>query len=144
MTSRLLTKKSKMKEQKSIRKVHLRNDLFFILVILVIAAVGMLYLFVFRENGNVVRVTVDGELYGTYSLSKDRTEEIRSGENGAGINRLVIRDGKAYMEYASCPDGICVDHSPIFRDGESIVCLPNRVVITVLLEESEDGPDIVT
>ena len=54
-----------MKEQKSIRKVHLRNDLFFILVILVIAAVGMLYLFVFRESGNVVRVTVDGELYGT-------------------------------------------------------------------------------
>ena len=65
-------------------------------------------------------------------------------KNNEHLNRFVIRDGKAYMEYASCPDGICVDHSPIFRDGESIVCLPNRVVITVTDSNNQDeGPDIV-
>ena len=47
------------------------------------------------------------------------------------------------MENASCPDGICVSHRPIFRDGESIVCLPNRVVITVVSDGDTASPDIV-
>lgn len=122
---------------------RLRNDVLFIAAILLLSAVGLVYLFVLRPGGDTVKVTVDGVLCGTYSLSEPRTEEIRTGEDGGEINRLIIRDGKAYMEYASCPDGICVSHRPIFRNGESIVCLPNRVVVTVVTEHDPDAPDIV-
>lgn len=121
----------------------MRNDVILVGVLLLLCAVGILYLFVLRESGNVVKVTVDGELYGVYSLAEDITEEIRSGENGSAMNRLIIRDGRAYMETASCPDGICVSHRPIFRNGESIVCLPNRVVVTVFTDDAADAPDIV-
>ena len=121
-------------------KNKLRNDLLLVGGLLLAAGLGLLYLFVFRGSGNTVQVTVNGKLYGTYSLSQDRTEEIRNGEQ---LNRLIIRDGKASMEYATCPDGICVDHAPIFRDGESIVCLPQRVVITVINEKNTDAPDII-
>lgn len=132
-----------MKEPKNTGRSHRRNDIVFVAVLLLAAAAGMFYLFVMREGGNVVKVTVDGEVYGTYPLAEDITEDIVSGDDGAGLNRLIIRDGKAYMEYATCPDGICVDHRPVFRDGESIVCLPNRVVITVIIEDDADAPDIV-
>ena len=91
----------------------------------------------------MIKVTVDGELYGTYSLSQNITEDIRTGDDGSGLNRLIIKDGKAYVESASCPDGICVSHRPVFRNGESIVCLPNRVVITVITGDTSDAPDIV-
>ncbi len=130
-------------ERKHAYGTHLRNDILFVALLLLLSAIGMLYLFVFREGGNVVRVTVDGELYGTYSLSQNMTEDIRNGEGGYGYNRLVIHDGRARIESASCPDGICVDHRPIFRDGESIVCLPNRVVVTVIILQDTDSPDIV-
>ena len=100
-------------------------------------------MFVFRSSGDTVKVTVNGKLYGTYSLSQNITEDIKSGENGNQLNRLIISDGKAHMETASCPDGICVAHRPIFRSGESIVCLPNRVVITVITDNNTDSPDIV-
>ena len=103
----------------------------------------MVYLFVFRSSGDTVKVTVDGKLYGTYSLSDNISEDIRTGENGSDINRLIVSDGKARVEYASCPDGICVNHRPIFRNGESIVCLPNKVVITVFTADASDAPDIV-
>lgn len=132
-----------MKEQKNAKSPRLRNDIIFIIVILAVAAIGMLYLFVFRESGDIVRVTVDGELYGMYSLSQNITEDILTGEGGENLNRLIIKDGKAYMETASCPDGICVAHRPIFRSGESIVCLPNKVVVTVITDNNDDAPDIV-
>ena len=132
-----------MEDQKSNTKFCRRNDILLIIALLVVSAIGMLYLFVFRDSGNVVKVTIDGEVYGMYSLSDDITEDIVSGENNAECNRLVIREGRAYMESATCPDGICVAHHPIFRDGESIVCLPNRVVVTVIIDDAADSPDIV-
>ncbi|MBR5261978.1 MAG: NusG domain II-containing protein [Oscillospiraceae bacterium] len=132
-----------MKERKSSNKSHLRNDIIFIIALILICAVGILYLFVFRSKGDMIKVTVDGELYGTYSLSQNITEDIRTGDDGSGLNRLIIKDGKAYVESASCPDGICVSHRPVFRNGESIVCLPNRVVITVITGDTSDAPDIV-
>lgn len=131
-----------MKEQEKNVKVRIRNDVILILAFLVIAAAGMLYLFVFRHGGDTVKVTVDGEIYGIYPLNRNVSEEIVSGKDNECVNRFVILDGKAYMEYASCPDGICVDHRPVFRDGESIVCLPNRVVLTVITDNREDSVDM--
>ena len=83
------------------------------------------------------RVTVDGKPYGAYPLSEELTLDIRTGDGGEQLNRLIIREGQAFVETATCPDGICAAHKPISRDGESIVCLPHRVVITV---ESADTP----
>lgn len=129
-----------MNDKKDVGKAKFRNDVVFIAAILIIAAIGALYLFFFRAEGNVVRVTVDGELYAVYSLSDDIVEDITMGENS---NRLIIKDGRAYVESASCPDGICVNHHPIFRDGESIVCLPNKVVVTVAIDDGNNEVDIV-
>ena len=122
---------------------RIRNDVLLVAVLLLLCAVGILYLFVFREGGDTVRVTVDGELYGVYSLRENITEEIRTGEDGDQFNRLIIQDGRAFVESASCPDGICVGHRPIFRNGESIVCLPHGVVITVFTDNDKYAPDIV-
>lgn len=132
-----------MKNQTEKTGHRFRNDLLLIAALLLAATVGAVYLFVFRPHGDAVRVTVDGELYGTYSLSQAVIVDIDSGENRENGNRLVIRDGKAFVESATCPDGICVSHRPIFRDGESIVCLPNRVVVTVVGGTGTDAPDVV-
>ena len=125
------------------KKFHLRNDIIFIAVLLAVSAIAFVYLFIFREEGDAVKVTVDGKEYGVYSLNEDITESIITGENGQNLNSFVISGGKVSMENASCPDGICVSHRPIFRDGESIVCLPNRVVITVVSDGDTASPDIV-
>ena len=129
-----------MKEQKKTAVFRLRNDIIFIISLLAISAAGLFYLFVLRDGGNVVKVMVDGKEYGTYSLSQNISQDIQTGEN---LNRFVIKDGKVYMEKATCPDGICVAHRPVFRDGESIVCLPNRGVVTVETEDGREDADII-
>lgn len=132
-----------MIKQSNINKRYLCNDIILIVVLLVMAVFGGIYLFLFRGHGDVVKVTVNGESYGVYSLSQNIIEDIHTGEKGRQLNRLVIREGKAFVETATCPDGICAAHRSIFRNGESIVCLPHRVVISVETAQKVDAPDIV-
>lgn len=123
-------------------KHRLRNDVLFIGGLLLLLALLGLSLLLFRGEGDTVTVTVDGTLYGTYSLAEGTVVEIRTGTESESLNRLVIRDGKAFVEEANCPDGICAGHRPVNREGESIVCLPHRVVITVQTVKKNE-PDIV-
>ena len=120
-----------------------RNDLIFIAaVLLIVSALGLCFYF-FRSEGDTVVVTVDKKEFGRYSLSEDTVVEIRTGKKEEELNRLVIKDGKAYVETATCPDGICAGHKPISREGESIVCLPHKVVITIESTETNEEPDII-
>lgn len=119
-----------------------RNDVIFIAVLLLMVSLIGAAFFFLRGEGDTVTVSVDGKHYGTYPLHTDLTLSICTGENGEEENLLVIRDGKAYVESATCPDGICAAHKPISREGESIVCLPHRVVITVQTSDGEE-PDII-
>ena len=118
----------------------LKNDLVLIIALLAVAAVASLLLLVFRNDGDTVRVTLDGKIIGEYSLYEDREVEIKS-ENG--YNLLIIEDGKARVAEASCPDGICAAHRPISFGMQSIICLPNNVVIEVRSRASDTQPDII-
>lgn len=120
--------------------VRRRHDILFIAVLLFLCAAAALGLYVFRENGDTVTVSIDGQLYAEYPLTEDRVVELIS---DGGFNRLVIEDGYAYVEEASCPDGICSSHSPIGHNGESIICLPNKVVIEIHRRE-QNQPDIIS
>ena len=122
-------------------KQRVRNDVIFITALLAVVAIAGACLYFFRGEGDTVTVSVDGKVIAAYPLDEDLVKDIRTESNG--LNRLVIKDGKAYVETASCPDGICAAHKPIHREGESIVCLPNRVVISVRATEKADAPDIV-
>ena len=119
-----------------------RNDLIFVAAILVIIAIGAAALFLLREEGSTVQVEVNGTIIGTYPLSVDREVEIITGDSGEELNLLVIKDGKASVTTATCPDGICAAHKPISREGESIVCLPHKVVVTVVGGIGEE-PDVI-
>lgn len=78
-----------------------------------------------KEKSASVEIQVDGALYGVYPLNENRTIEID------GTNRLVIEEHTARMVWADCPDKLCVHQRAVSRDGESIICLPNKVVVSV-------------
>lgn len=79
-----------------------------------------------REDGKLqLRITVAGDEYGTYSLEKEQTIKIQD------TNVCKIKDGKVTMVSAQCPDQLCRKQGPICRPGETIVCLPNKVVLEI-------------
>jgi hypothetical protein len=110
-------------------KKKVRNDIVLVAVLLLVVSLAALCFFLFGKQGDFATVTVEGRLYGEYSLNENITVEIKS--DGGGYNILAIEDGRAYIKEASCPDGICSSHRPIDKQGESIICLPNKVVVEV-------------
>ena len=79
-------------------------------------------------TGEKVVVTVDGEEILRLPL-KENAEVVIEGYGG-GTNTLVIRDGAVFMSNASCPDKICI-HTGKADELKSIVCAPNRVVVSI-------------
>lgn len=96
--------------------------------------------------GGEIRITIDGSLYGTYSLQEDQTIEIAQ---ESGTNIVYIRNGAAWMEEADCPDGYCIRQGRVSRTKQTIVCLPHKLVVEVTgtrsdeTEEKEPAPDAV-
>ncbi len=87
-------------------------------------------------SGETVQITVDGIIYRKVDLSRDESFLIKT-ENGT--NTISVKDGKIYMESADCPDKLCVRHGPLNNKYDSIVCLPNRVVIEYIEDSDIDA-----
>lgn len=113
-----------------------RNDVLLAAALLLLGGALALFLWLTRQTGGIVSVQMDGQVI--LELPLDEDTQIILGE-GEHTNTLVIRGGKAQVVEASCPDKICVGHGAIQYAGESIVCLPHKLVITV---EGGPSPDI--
>ena len=103
-----------------------RRDAIFIASLLILAIV-LYFIFIYgKTEGGFAVVTVDGVRAEKIPLSMNGTYSL----NG-GTNILLIENGTARMAEADCPDHICVDTGEIRYEGQMIVCLPNRVVVTI-------------
>lgn len=85
--------------------------------------------------GAWVVVSVEGQEVERYSLSESLELVVRGAYGGQ--NRLLIQGGAASVLEADCPDGLCVRQKAVSRRGESIICIPHRLVVTV--ESGEEG-----
>lgn len=115
-----------------------KNDWILVAVILVLAGIGfIIYTSFGRQSAGLVKVIVDGELFGIYSLEKEHEIKIND------TNRLIIKDGQADMIEADCPDQICVEHKSISKNKETIVCLPNKVIVEIVGGEDAELDAVV-
>ncbi len=100
-----------------------------ILIVSVLAVAGIFLLI--RKNagtGLTVSIEVDGECVKEMSLDKDTTYEVATEK---GRNLVVVKDGNVSVTEADCPDKICVKHKEISKQGETIICLPHKLVVEV-------------
>ena len=113
-----------------------KADVIFILALLLAAA--SLFLITGRQTGAAAVVSVDGREVARYSLNTDGTYSL----NG-GTNILLIENGAARMLDADCPDGLCMKMGAVSKTGQSITCLPNRVVVKIIGAEDAEYDVIV-
>ena len=93
--------------------------------------------------GARVVIMVDGKEYGTYSLQENRAIEVI--QPGEMRNVIRIENGSAFMDESTCKNQVCVHQGAISLSHQSIVCLPNKVLLEVIVKGGSDrSPDSVT
>ena len=118
--------------------VKRRIDIIVIASLLLLSLIVLLVISLAKKEGAIARVEIGGEIVGEYPLDVNKEYSL----NG-GTNILTIKDGVAYMTYSECPDHTCERVGKIKFVGETIVCLPNKVSVTII-GNSDDGVDLVS
>lgn len=131
---------------------YIRKADIILLIVLIIAglaasaAIGMSR----TAAGGDAKVIIEsgGSLYASYPLSEDRTVIVPSPQEKASAlkvpddsrpaseqythyNVVTISGGKVCVSEGSCKNQVCVHHAGISHGGETIVCLPNRLVVRI-------------
>lgn len=111
-------------------KKKIKRDIMLIsTLIIVCAAVFLIINFVVKKDGITAAVKVDGNI--VYMLPLDKNASVTVEGYQGGSNTVVIENGTVYMKDADCPDKLCEKTGKISKNGETIVCLPHRVVVEI-------------
>lgn len=90
---------------------------------------------------NQVKVEVDGALYGIYEIpANGEAKEVKIESGDGDYNTLTITDKGVSIKEANCPDQICVKWGKINRPGQTIVCLPHKVVVSITGNQEGEPP----
>ena len=117
------------------KRKTLKNDILLVLALLLLALAVWGALRLTKKPGGEAVVTVDGRLVATLPLSVEATLPV--GSQQGFLNVVEVSGGRVRVADADCPDRLCVRQGWIGRDGESIVCLPHRLVVAVRATEGD-------
>ena len=111
-------------------KKKIKRDIMLIATLIIVGAAAFLIInFVVKKDGITAAVKVDGNI--VYMLPLDKNASVTVEGYQGGSNTVVIENGTVYMKDADCPDKLCEKTGKISKNGETIVCLPHRVVVEI-------------
>ena len=83
------------------------------------------------QKETYAEIKVDGEIYKTINLSEHQGEEIFEIRSKNGLNVIKVSSNQIGIIDADCSDQVCMHPEHIEKFGESLFCLPNKVVILI-------------
>ena len=117
------------------------RDAALLIFIIIGAAIAGTVMWFMRNSQTADKVTikVDGNVVYSDSLKKDHDVNV-DGYDG-GYNHVVVKNGKVSVTEADCPDKVCVNTGEIGTPGDTIVCMPHKMVVEI--EGSGENVDSV-
>lgn len=93
-----------------------------------------------REAQNkYVSVQISGREVQKISLKKEKELREYNFKTKLGTNKVLVKDGKVWVQESNCPDQICVHMAPIEKVGEAIICLPHEFLVEIKADKK--APD---
>ena len=109
-------------------------DLVCFAAVLLMSAAAALPLFA-SESGSHAAIQTDS---GSIRIALDTDCEKTVVSNGHTLT-VAVSNGEIRVANADCPDGLCKKSGSVRREGEAIVCLPARVMISIPGKAGVDG-----
>lgn len=121
-----------------------KGDLIIILMLVaaVISWLGINKLGESKDERQIV-IETNGSVYKTIPMKvgmKQQDIHIEL-ENGKYID-IVVDENGAYVSDVICPDKVCQKTGLVSRVGQSIVCLPNKVVVYIEGKSESEVDDV--
>lgn len=110
-----------------------KYDLF--VIIGIIATVVLLLLIRPHTSAHYVIITKNKKEYGQYDLRVDQKIKIDD------ENTLQIKNNQIKMIQATCPDHLCIKQGAISKKGQSIICLPHKLIVEVISGDENQQDD---
>ena len=99
----------------------------YIVIGLVVGLVFLLFSLTYGFSGSERYIEIIGnDTHEIYDIKINRVVEV---QGPVGTTRVVIENGKAWVEDSDCREKICIKMGKLGRPGEEAVCLPNRVIV---------------
>lgn len=105
-----------------------KRDIVLAAVLLILGITCVLIVKYGLKSGNTADVYIDDKLVQTIDMSVDDEYTFQTDK---GSNTVEVRNGAVSMKSADCPDKVCVRMGTKNRNGETITCLPHKLVIEV-------------
>ena len=106
-----------------------KKDFLILMILVVIAFISFLIIrFYYGKDSGEVQVYVDNKLVASYDIRIDDTYIVNVSDE---YNEIIVKDGQVCVSRSSCKNQVCVQHSLISMVGESIICLPHKLVIQI-------------
>lgn len=111
----------------------LKGDIVLIISLCLIIVLSFLPSFSGGNEKLTAEVYYEGELIKTVYLSECNGEEFVAGS----CTLLFEKDGVAFI-HSECPDKLCIKRGKLKRKGDTMACVPERVVVVIKGEKNED------
>ena len=101
-----------------------KGDIAVICSVALAFVLSIVLLIPFSKQGSRVVVKQDNKIVYNESININKTVD-------TGTNTVIIKDGIVYISDATCKNQVCVNTGKISKKGESIICLPNKVIVEI-------------
>ena len=103
-----------------------------VIVVLLVSSIGIYaYKLAFKDKDKIAVIKENGKVIETINLSSLKETQKFDIKNGEHINTIVAENNRIRMIESDCPDKVCIKTGWISQAGESIVCLPNKIIISI-------------
>lgn len=104
-----------------------------ILIIIVLGFSGtIIYKNYIKSPDKIAVIKQDGKVIDKINLTNfTETKEMTIKTDDGHFNKIIIEKNSIKIADSDCPDGVCVKGGPISNAGDTIVCLPHKLIITI-------------
>ena len=123
-----------------------KMDIVIIAVLILLSFTPHLIFFKTSQKGsknNYAIIQVDGKIHKKIGLSNVKKVEKVNLNLPKGKNTLLIKNNSIQMKSANCNDALCVKQGNISKVGQTIICLPHKLIIEIKGDELDSKDDLI-
>ncbi len=88
-------------------------------------------------------ITLSGKFYDNIPLSSFKGEKTFVIKTKYGKNTILVKDDTIQIVDADCKDSLCVNQGISSKVGQSIICLPHKLIIEIKGDEKDSSSDMI-